>query len=333
MPNPNSAEIVVTSIYPEPMSPSQSVVLTIAEGGETVRATAAAWVVMIASFTTYLRAADRSAQTIRLRTYWITRLSLECRRDHPLDVTMDDLVTWLANDTWSSETKKSARASVVVFYRWAVVSGRIEATDNPAVDLPSITPNPPVPRPTPDQVLQHALAEANDRDRLMLMLAGFGGLRRAEIARVHIADFLWDDLELLVHGKGRRERLVPVHPHLASAVQAEIDLRTAGLHGTGFRYFSRCMPDGYLFPGKADHLTPDTVGRNLEQLLAGPWTGHTLRHRFATVGYSVDRDLRAMQELLGHSKPETTARYVRTPPKARRAAVLAVGVDVGLWER
>ncbi|WP_026162596.1 tyrosine-type recombinase/integrase [Kribbella catacumbae] len=292
-----------------------------------MRATAVAWVVMIASFTTYLRAADRSAQTIRLRTYWINRLGLECGRGDPLKVTMDDLVSWLANDSWSSETKKSARASVVVFYRWAVVSGRMAVTDNPAVDLPSITPSPPVPRPTPDQVLQAALADANHRDRLLLMLAGYGGLRRGEIARVHLDDFLWTDMELLVHGKGRRERLVPIHPDLAAAVLAEIDRRTAGGHGTGFRYFKGCRPDGYLFPGKHGHLTPDTVGRLLEQLLAGPWTGHTLRHRFATVGYSVDRDLRAMQELLGHSKPETTARYVRTPPKAKRAAVLAAGLN------
>ncbi|HET6299160.1 MAG TPA: site-specific integrase, partial [Kribbella sp.] len=60
------------------------------------------------------------------------------------------------------------------------------------------------------------------------------------------------------------------------------------------------------------------------RLLLGDWTGHSLRHRFASAAYAVDRDLRAVQELLGHSKPETTARYVATPDGALRAAVAGV---------
>lgn len=292
-----------------------------------MRATLQAWIVMIAMFATYLRAADRSKQTIRLRTYWIDRLAVECGRGDPRSVTMTDLVTWLANEDWGSETRKSARASVVTFYRWAVEAGLIDERDNPARNLPTVSPTAPLPRPAPDSVLQQALWFASDRDKLMLMFAGYGGLRRAEIARVHPDDFRWDDGEFLVHGKGRRERLVPIHPELGAAVRAELERRAAGEHGTGYRYFKGCLEGAFLFPGKQGHLTPDTVGRVLEHLLAGPWTGHTLRHRFATVAYSVDRDLRAVQELLGHSKPETTARYVKTPPKAKRAAVMAVGVE------
>ena len=54
---------------------------------------------------------------------------------------------------------------------------------------------------------------------------------------------------------------------------------------------------------------------------------HTLRHRFATTAYGVERDLRAVQELLGHSKPETTARYVAVPEGALRTAVAGVTVS------
>ncbi|HEY9414914.1 MAG TPA: tyrosine-type recombinase/integrase, partial [Pseudonocardia sp.] len=69
------------------------------------------------------------------------------------------------------------------------------------------------------------------------------------------------------------------------------------------------------------------IGKVLSRLLAGRWTGHTLRHRFATVALRVSRDLRAVQELLGHSKPETTARYTEVSEESKRTAVLGVAPD------
>lgn len=293
-----------------------------------MRATTTAWVTAIAAFVTYLQAAHQSGTTIRLRSYYLDRLARDLQTPGPFDgVDVDVLTQWLANSEWGGETAKSARASVSAFYRWAVDTDRIDERANPARRLPAVNVEIALPRPTPDMVFQQALWIASDRDRLMLMLAGYGGLRRAEIARVHPADFLWDQGELLVHGKGRRQRLVPIHPATDKDVRAELERRAAGEHGTGFRYWTGCTPDGYLFPGKGGHLTADTVGRILERLLAGPWTGHTLRHRFATKAYEPERDLRAVQELLGHSKPETTARYVQTPRDAKLAAVLSAGLE------
>lgn len=297
------------------------------------------WQAAVDGFTAYLRAANRSAQTIRLRTYWVTRFAsdvwaascpddtkLRCCSD-PFAVRLVDLLRWMANDSWSGETRKSARASLVAFYRWAVDTDQITEEANPARRLPRVGVARALPRPAPDAVLRNALWTATDRDRIILMLAGYAGLRRAEIARSHTADFNWETGQLLVHGKGGHERSVPIHPDLEYGVRAEIARREQGEHGTGYRYWSGVQPNGYLFPGKSGHVTPDTIGRVLDRLLAGKWTGHTLRHRFASAAYAAERDLRAVQELLGHSKPETTARYVVTPPEAKKCAVLAVGVD------
>ena len=289
------------------------------------------WWIWLGAWVLFQRAASRSANTIRLRRYWVERLveDLRDRCPDPRSVTMDDLVEWLANPAWSSETRKSARASVVGFYRWAVDSGRIAEDANPARKLPPVSVEAALPRPAPDAVFQQALWFADDKQELMLMLAGYAGLRRAEIACVHMRDFDWEAGELLVHGKGRKERRVPIHPELARAVRASIERRSRGEVGRGFRlYVEGIGPDSYLFPGKHGHMSPDTVGRILERLLAGPWTGHTLRHRFATKAYAPERDIRAVQELLGHSKPETTARYVQAPADAKRSAVLAVGMNV-----
>ena len=61
----------------------------------------------------------------------------------------------------------------------------------------------------------------------------------------------------------------------------------------------------------------------IARALPDQWTAHPLRHRFATVAYQGTRDLLAVQELLGHSKPETTRNYIRLPQDALRAAVAA----------
>ena len=49
---------------------------------------------------------------------------------------------------------------------------------------------------------------------------------------------------------------------------------------------------------------------------------HSLRHRSGTRAYAVSKDIRAVQELLGHAKPETTAMYTQVPADDIRAAMM-----------
>ncbi len=249
----------------------------------------------------WLRASGTSKDTLRLRSHYLRRLSeFHAGRDL-LDLELRDLVDFLARADWAPETRKSARATIRGFYQWALRTGQID--DDPSALLPPVRIPPGRPRPAPDSVFAKALLAAGPRDRLMLMLAAYAGLRRGEIARVHSDDVVGDSLR--VHGKGGKIRAVPLHPQLLVALRAQ--------------------SDGWVFPGRIDgHLSPGHVGKTLQQLLGPGWSGHTLRHRFASRAYAADRDLRAVQELLGHSKPETTARYTAVPDGALRAAVMAV---------
>lgn len=282
------------------------------------------WATELVFFTTWLRAAGRTAQTIRLRRYWVARLAQELESTDPYAVTADELIDWLAFGDWKPETRKSARASVVAFYRWAVEAERIKPRRNPARKLPKVTVPAGLPRPAPDSRLKRALWAANDRERLMIKLAAYAGLRRGEIARVHPDDVDWQRAMLRVEGKGGKVRHVPLVDELLAELGDELTRRRHGSCGSGWRYTRHVRVDGCFFPGRdGGPVSPCVVGKVLSRLLGGSWTGHTLRHRFATEAHAADHDLRAVQELLGHSKPETTARYTLVSDDAKRRAVTA----------
>jgi integrase len=181
-----------------------------------------------------------------------------------------------------------------------------------AAALPRVKSKPGVARPAPDRVYLEALMRSKPRTRLYLRLAAELGLRRAEIAQVHSDDLIEDLVgwSLLVHGKGNRERVVPLTPGIAA------ELRTLGV--------------GFAFPGDRDgHVSPEWVGKQASRAMEGKWTIHTLRHRFAARTYAIDADLFVVQELLGHASPATTRRYVprASAAKARRIVLAAAGAD------
>jgi integrase len=235
-----------------------------------------------------LRAAGRSPQTIRLHRHYLNQLMT--LHDDPRDITTADLLDVLSRPTWGPECRKSARSVYRGFFRWAR-SVRL-AQDDPAADLPSVRVSAGTPRPTPEPIAQAAMQDADPRIAFMAMLAGLCGLRAGEIAQVHSSD--WDASigRLLVHGKGRRERSVPiVHHDLAQLLDAV---------------------EGWAFPGRTDgHLSPGHVSRLLSEALPGRWTAHTLRHRAGTRAYQGTHDVLAVSRMLGHARTETTQRYVQ----------------------
>lgn len=265
------------------------------------------WSSTTSLYVTWLTAGHASPGTIRLRRNYLRTLAKHVGGTHPFKVTPEQLATFVGTPGWSPETRKSARAAVRSFYSWAL---RLEhVTRDPSAHLPPVTIPRALPRPAPQTVLEHALAGCPERELTMLMLAAYAGLRRAEIAAVHSKDLI-DDRDgpsLRVHGKGGKVRIVPLYPTLAQRIlAARVD-----------------RVDHYVFPGKINgHLSADRVGVLIAQRLGKGWSAHTLRHRFASKAYEVERDLRAVQELLGHSKPETTARYTAVPNNALRRAML-----------
>lgn len=257
------------------------------------------WSRSLSSYETAQRAAGRSPGTIRLHRHYLNRLR-EAHPRSPWTVTLAHLQLFLSVPSWAPETRKSARAAVRGFYRWAYGAGLIAV--DPAAGLDPVRVPAGRPRPTPEHLVAVLLRHPDPRLGLMAMLAAYAGLRAGEIARVHRADLVVD--ELVVRGKGGKVRAVPiVDPRLHARLQAV---------------------DGWAFPnGYGSHLSPGHVSRLLSRAMPDGWTAHTLRHRCGTVAYAATRDLLAVGALLGHTRPETTQRYVLMPDDAIRAAARA----------
>jgi integrase len=266
----------------------------------------AAWRDALTAWRAYQLAAGYPETTLTTRRHHLEQLATVGGHLDPWAVTRADLLAWLGNHPgWSPETRYGHRVTLRVFYRWAAEEGHIPT--DPAARLPTVRRPAPQARPLPVAHLYAALADADERLGLMLGLAAGYGLRRGEIAAVHARDVI-DGTDgapvLLVQGKGRKVRRVPITPTLARVI------RDRG---------------GYLFPGAdGGHLSARWVGRLLSRALPQGWTAHTARHLFATTAYHLDRDLFTVQDLLGHASANTTRTYVALDEHAKRGTVLGV---------
>lgn len=237
--------------------------------------------------------------TLRTQMSVLRRLAAATDLD---SATTDDLAGWVARHDWQRETRRVAVNSIRSYYKWLALTGR--RTDNPAAALALCKPPPPRPRPVTEDMLSHAMEHAPDEQtRLMVLLAAYAGLRRAEIAGLHTNDLDGDCLRVI--GKGDRPRTVPIGGELLQALR-------------------RCPP-GWIFPGRwpGTHVEVSYVGKRLAALLPTGYTGHKLRHRYASRIYCRTNDLLAVQELLGHASPVTTRRYIETDLDRLRAVAAA----------
>lgn len=256
-------------------------------------------------FSTHLRASGDAQSTIDLRTRHLAYLAAAMGR--PADTaTAAELETFLGTPGWSSDYRRSVRSTLTTYFRWLEVTG--QRAGNPTATLPRCKAAPPHPRPLPEDAWQRARRHEVPTVQAMARLAGEAGLRRSEIAQAHQND-LWRDLlgwTLTVHGKGGKDRDVPISDELAGFLRAHCGA-------------------AWMFPGRFDgHLSSDNVGRQLKALCPPGFSGHSFRHRYASVLYGRTQDIRAVQELLGHSSIATTQRYVAMDKRRiREVAALA----------
>jgi integrase/recombinase XerC len=156
-----------------------------------------------------------------------------------------------------------------------------------------------------------------ERDRMIFELLYGCGIRNSELIGIDMLDIQWKNDAILVKGKGRKQRYVPLGDEAALAMRAYLPLRESRLRAAGK---AALVVDGPLVNNLqmrgTTRLTTRSVGRIVKHIalsrgLAADVHPHTLRHAFGTHMLEEGADLRAIQEMLGHERLSTTQRYTQ----------------------
>jgi integrase/recombinase XerC len=213
----------------------------------------------------------------------------------------------------SRRSQARALSAMRTFFRWAAREGR--AASNPALALRAPKADRRLPRHLRPREIELLLAAPRGegplvhRDRAILELLYASGLRVGELVSLDWSDLDLKSRVLRVVGKGDKERMVPFGRPAREALErwraVWSDLRRAD---------PAEEDEPLLLNHAGGRLTDRSVRRILDRwvtaaALQGGVHPHTLRHTFATHLLEQGADLRAIQELLGHSSLGTTQKY------------------------
>jgi len=165
---------------------------------------------------------------------------------------------------------------------------------------------------------------AGIRDRAMLHLCFAAGLRVSELTGLRLEDLsLQPEASILVHGKGRRERCLPLWKQTAAALRAWlgvrgttpvpelfVNARREPMTRSGFEYILE----------KHAH----TASKACPSLATKRISPHVLRHSCALTVLEATKDLRKVSLWLGHANMQTTEMYTRADPSIKLEALVAV---------
>ena len=234
-----------------------------------------------------------------------------------MGATESDIQNYLSTlpDKASSIARKAS--ALRGFYKFLMLEKII--TKNPTANLELPKRNRALPKFLTVEEIELLISSAGDvrnslRLRAMIELLYASGLRVSELCELPMSGILGN--KLLIHGKGAKERLVPMHDAAIHALNKWIDARGD-------------TDSKYVFPsnGKSGHITRDGFFKILKKcaILAGidpnSVSPHVLRHSFASHLLAGGANLRAIQTMLGHEDISTTQIYTHVMPEKLKETV------------
>ncbi len=182
--------------------------------------------------------------------------------------------------------------------------------DNPAAQIRAPKSEKRLPSVmTPDTLNQLLSTHTEDpleiRDHAMLELLYASGLRRAELISLDLMDIDWQQKNLRVLGKGRKERLCPFGKSAEKMLEKWIKCRES---------IANSMEKAVFVSKRGERISASSLASRLKRLCKQKGIEqrvypHLMRHSFASHMLEASQDLRAVQELLGHAHLKTTQIY------------------------
>jgi len=144
------------------------------------------------------------------------------------------------------------------------------------------------------------------RDRVLLMLLYYTGMRRSELIGLTISSYDVHNSNLKVLGKGNKERIIPINNELSEILKFYLEERN--------KEYANSLVKELILTDNGKSLYPNFVYRVVRNHLAKVSTAekrspHILRHTFATHLLNNGADLNAIKEILGHANLSATQIY------------------------
>ena len=219
----------------------------------------------------------------------------------------------------SKPSAARALASLRSIFKWLAREGKVKQNPAKLVSTPKLPKH--LPRvPTIEQMNTlldgdfAAMGTFPERDRTIFELLYGCGIRNSELVGIDLSDVHWSAESILVRGKGKKERIVPLMGMAAESLRSYLPLRDAAL------VKNRRTTTALLINARGARLTDRSVRRLVKQIavkrgLPSDVHPHTLRHAFGTHMLEEGADLRSIQDLLGHERLSTTQRYTQLTAK------------------
>ncbi|AFL95853.1 integrase-like protein [Thermococcus cleftensis] len=275
---------------------------------------------IIEEFETYLDLEGKSPNTIRMYSYYVRRYLEWGGRLNARSALR--FLARLRREGYSSRSLNLVVQALRSYFRFEGYEEEAEKLKPPKVpkSLPKALTREEVKR------LLSVIPPTRRRDRLIVLLLYGAGLRVSELCNLKKGDIDLDRGLIVVRGgKGAKDRVVPIPEFLVGEIRAYIETREDDSEYLLVEERRR----------EKDRLSPKTVWYLLKKYGARAGievTPHKLRHSFATHMLERGVDIRAIQELLGHSNLSTTQIYTKVTVEHLRRAQEKAGLMEGLVE-
>jgi site-specific recombinase XerD len=280
-------------------------------------------------FIAHKRLADRSPKTLRAYasdlTIFIEHVIHETGRDAVLHFTTPLIVSWFVHQDardLSRQTLARRQTTLREFARWG--QRRRYWPEDPMRDVPQIRKPLTLPRPFAPAERDALMAlPLTGAERALRAVLYYAGLRDEEICRLRLRDLSGPGRRaegpplvgaVRVEGKGRRQRVVPLHGDLWAILEDFVAQRPERTPSTPLFEQREGVP-----------WTPRMIVRRVrfwgERAAVEACTPHRWRHTFATDLLDAGEDIRVIKELLGHASLATTEVYTKVVDARRQSAV------------
>ncbi len=219
----------------------------------------------------------------------------------------------LSNNKLSRASIRRKLASIKSFCKYLVMEGVLETNPSAKIRTPKNEKKEPIflSRAEVDRLLDMPAADTmiSRRDHAILEILYSAGIRLSELHGLDLDDVDYENSVISVIGKGDKQRIVPIGRKAKDALRMYLPKRDISLADCG-RIGAKALfintKGGRLGKRSIQSSVSKTMRMISEKEHLSP---HVLRHTFATHMLDNGADLRAVQELLGHSSPDTTQVY------------------------